>query len=249
MGNLLDKLNDSLTPQEVERRRETWPAVAGEGEYERGETMKGQGKGKRRPDWLNIKEKRLSADVCSYNHERALKRGSHFPLAVFTNNVGRRGEVNFLRRRSDRSAGWHGRSAGSQGHGWWDDRSGGWSSWADRDSADILHAMAGRDARGSEESWDDRGGRSDHRRGGRRDGHSGGLPSEESWISASRKDDRSGGRSDDRSGGRSDDSRGGRSNDSRGGRREGCSAPSWDDDMTWAQYGQMQWNSDKQRRR
>ena len=199
MGNLLDKLNDSLKPQEVQRRRrESWPAVADEGEDERGETMKGEGKGKRRPDCLNIKEKRLLLEVCSYNHEGTLKRGTHFPLAVFTNNVGRRGEANFVRRRHDRSAGWHDRSAGSRGHGWWDDRSGGWSSWADRHSADILHAMAGRDARGSEESWDDRsGGRSDHRRGGRRDGRSGGLPSEGSWDdwddrSASRKDDCSG---------------------------------------------------------
>ena len=59
---------------------------------------KGKGKGKNLRSGLTFREKRLAIDVWMFQGKN--HKGSHFPLAAFTNNVGRRSEERYVARAS-----------------------------------------------------------------------------------------------------------------------------------------------------
>ena len=86
-----------------EKLRETFtecpPAVAGKGQSKTGqddERIKGKGKNKRAG--LEVREKRLDVNVWKYQGK--LHKGSHFPLAAFTRNVGRRSTERYEARKN-----------------------------------------------------------------------------------------------------------------------------------------------------
>ena len=76
--SLLDKMRPSLTPSKESA------AVAAPNKD-------------RKNDGIKFKEKRLSAKIWRYKGEH--QRGSHFPICVFTNNVGRRSPEKLEERR------------------------------------------------------------------------------------------------------------------------------------------------------
>ena len=62
-----------------------------------GQGSKGKAKGKfNQRTGLTVREKRLNEDLWRY--QGTVHKGSHFPLAAFTNNVGRRSEERYLAR-------------------------------------------------------------------------------------------------------------------------------------------------------
>ena len=99
--DLIEKVRDSfpaaVAATEKGQGKGNPPAVA---EPEKG---KGKGKGKNTRTGLTIREKRLDIDVWKFQGKN--HKGSHFPLAAFTNNVGRRSEERYI-ARSNR--GWKG---------------------------------------------------------------------------------------------------------------------------------------------
>ena len=65
----------------------------------------GKGKASRQPNQrqgLAVREKRLNIDI--WKHQGANHKGSHFPLAAFTANVGRRSEEAYVERSKRRKA-------------------------------------------------------------------------------------------------------------------------------------------------
>lgn len=68
-------------------------AVAGKG--------KGKGKKQNQREGLTVREKRLN--VVTWMHQGKNHKGSHFPLAAFTNNVGRRSEERYVARANRRT--------------------------------------------------------------------------------------------------------------------------------------------------
>ena len=96
--DITEKLRDSLEPavaddgagkgKPQEKGDPTQnPAVAG---------IKGGGKSKGKRTCLTVREKRLDLAVWRFRGDN--HKGSHFPLAAFTNNVGRRSEERFIAR-------------------------------------------------------------------------------------------------------------------------------------------------------
>ena len=76
--------------------RDNAAVAAGDGQGNKG---KGKGKGKRgrtpnQRTCLTVREKRLDPEIWRY--QGTVHKGSHFPLAAFTNNVGRRSEERYL---------------------------------------------------------------------------------------------------------------------------------------------------------
>ena len=66
----------------------------GEGQGNGGKGESAKGKGKRQI--LIVREKRLEAEHWKYQGENY--KGSHFPVCVFTNNVGRRSNERYVAR-------------------------------------------------------------------------------------------------------------------------------------------------------
>ena len=93
---LEDKLQSSFEPLE--------PAVAGTDDAV---VAKGKGKGKSKTKskatpsqrmGLTVREKRLDAETWEWRGK--FHKGAHFPLAAFTNNVGRRSEERYIARKA-----------------------------------------------------------------------------------------------------------------------------------------------------
>jgi hypothetical protein len=95
-ANYVDKVGPSLAP--TYRKEALMAAVADTGD------TKGDKEGKSpahvRPH-LKIREKRLDPELWTFEGKH--RRGAHFPLCAYTNNVGRRSDAAFNARREKRS--------------------------------------------------------------------------------------------------------------------------------------------------
>ena len=109
-ASYVENVGPSLVPSYKEE--ELQAAVAGKGNTKGDEKGKasavaeGKGLGHVRPH-LKIREKRLDPELWKFQGEH--RRGAHFPLCAYTNNVGRRSEAAFIARKEKRSwkkSGW-----------------------------------------------------------------------------------------------------------------------------------------------
>ena len=104
----ITKIKGSLEPVAVASKREDEPggdAPAVAGQTTAPPAVAGKGKASRQPNerqGLAVREKRLDMDIWMY--QGANHKGSHFPLAAFTKNVGRRSEERYVERSKRRQA-------------------------------------------------------------------------------------------------------------------------------------------------
>ena len=110
--DILDKIKRSLEPVAVASKDEDEPG--GDASAVAGQTtappavagppaVAAKGKASRQPNQrqgLAVREKRLDIDIWMY--QGANHKGSHFPLAAFTANVGRRSEERYVERSKRR---------------------------------------------------------------------------------------------------------------------------------------------------
>ena len=101
--DLLIKIKNSMEPVEVASKGKgkpggDAPAVAVQTTAPPAVKGKGKGKGKvNQRQGLTVREKRLDIDTWMYKGDN--HKGSHFPLAAFTNNVGRRSDDRYVARQ------------------------------------------------------------------------------------------------------------------------------------------------------
>ena len=106
--DILAKVKGSLEPVAVASEDEDEPggdAAAVAGQTTAPPAVAGKGKASRQPNQrqgLAVREKRLNIDI--WKHQGANHKGSHFPLAAFTANVGRRSEEAYVERSKRRKA-------------------------------------------------------------------------------------------------------------------------------------------------